>query len=366
MYRIVKLFHVCFLILWFFLPSLGSLQQGAAMSNVRTIAHEAGVSITTVSRVLNNHPRVSAASRDKVLTIANRTGYQPNVGRKSTINIALIYTGHWSVGSAFDAAVMEGMTEGMEQFGYDLMVLDYKQARQNRETFSQLCLRKGIRGAILRSSIDSRGPAREIADEGFPAVVLGDRFDYPGLTFIGSDSATASREAIQHLIDLGHGEIGLVTNVEDDHDHLERLRGYREAMQAAGLDHNEDRVFRSPAHRIGGETFINRFVTMPNRPTALYFADPIPSLAALNRAQTLGLSVPGDLSIVGFDDHEWRFMARPKMTSVCQDAIALGRTAFAALNQMIEHPDHDVDAAAKPAWLEVHGSTGPPKPTRSR
>ncbi len=335
------------------------------MSNVRSIAKEAGVSITTVSRVLNNHPRVSAAARSKVLAAANRSGYQPTVGRKSTVNIALIYTGDLAIGSAFDAALMEGMTRAMDEFGYDLMVLDYRRSRQLGETFTQMCLRKGVRGAILRSSTKARRPAIEIADEGFPAVVLGDRFDHPSLSFVGSESVTASSQAVQHLIDLGHRHIGMVTNVEDDCDHLDRQRAFYETMHAAGLKHGESCVYRSPAHRAAGEAFINRLVAMPQRPTALFFADPIPGLAAISRAQELGLSVPGDLSIVGFDDHEWRYLALPKMTAVCQDAIALGRSAFEALHQKIEYPARIARVQTKPAWFEVHGSTGPPRPSES-
>ena len=330
------------------------------MSSVREIAQQAGVSITTVSRVLNNHPRVSEQARQRVLSAANKSRYSPTVGRKSTVNIALLYTGAMEIGSAFDAALMEGMTKGMEEFRYDLMVLDGARVREPDETFSQAFMRKGIRGVIVRGGMNNRQPALEIAEQGFPAVLLGDRFEHPGITCVGSNSMGASVEAIEHLIGLGHRDIGVVTNVEDDCDHLDRIAGYHRAMEAAGLKHDESRIFRTPANRIGGEAFINRFMAMPNRPSALYFVDPISGFTALNRAQTLGIRIPEDLSIVGFDDHEWRFMARPQMTAVCQDAMALGRTAFAVLNQLIDHPKKPRVTEAKPAWLEVYASTGPP------
>lgn len=331
------------------------------MSSVRDIAKQTGVSITTVSRVLNNHPRVSVGVRDRVLAAANRSRYRPKVGKRSTVNIALIYTGALSVGSAFDAALMDGMTTGMEEYGFDLMVLDGKRLRQPGETYSQVFLRKGIRGVILRSSTAARQTASEIIDEGFPAVVLGDRFDHPSATFAGSDSMAASRQGVEHLIDLGHRRIGVVTNVEDDCDHLDRLAGYHAAMEAAGLDHDKTLVYRTPANRVGGESFMNRFASLANAPTALYFVDPIAGLAALNRAQVLGLRVPEDLSILGFDDHEWRFLSRPKLTAVCQDAMSLGRSTFAILNQLIDPPDVPLEVEIKPAWLEVHGTTGPLK-----
>ena len=331
------------------------------MSSVRQIAKQAGVSITTVSRVLNNHPRVSAAAREKVMAAANEARYLPTVGRRSTVNIALLYAGSPEVGSAFDAALMEGMASGMEEFGYDLMVLDGSRVRQSSESYGQVFLQKGIRGVIVRSSASSRYIAKEILGEGVPAVVLGDRFEHDSATFVGSDSVVASREAIEHLIGLGHRKIGVVTNIEDDCDHLDRLQGYYEAMEQAGLEHGEKLIFRTPAHRQGGEAFMNRFASMADRPTALYFVDPFAGLAALNRAYALGLSIPDDLSIVGFDDHEWRFISRPRMTAVCQDAIALGRSAFRVLNQRIDHGPHaELAIDTKPAWLEVHDTTCPP------
>ncbi|MCG8443451.1 MAG: LacI family transcriptional regulator [Caulobacterales bacterium] len=333
------------------------------MSTVRQIAREAGVSITTVSRVLNNHPRVSDQAREKVLAAANKARYVATVGKRSTTTIALIYTGELALGSPFDAALMEGMAGAMEEFDFDLMVLDANRVRQPHETYSQMFMRKGIRGAILRSSATAREAARMIGDEGFPAVVLGDRFEHDSLTFVGSDSRQASQEAVEHLMDLGHRRIGVVTNVEDDYDHLERLAGYRAALEAAGVKFDRSLVYRVPAHRVGGVTFMNRFASMSNRPTALFFLDPITGVAAINQAAAHGIEVPDDLSVVGFDDFEWRYMVRPSLTAVCQDAVALGRSAFQALHNVMQKNDAADTSNARPAWLEVHHTTAPPPKT---
>jgi DNA-binding LacI/PurR family transcriptional regulator len=331
------------------------------MANVRIIAKRAGVSATTVSRVLNNHPSVSEEIRQRVVAATNETGYVPSVGRKSTTNIALLYTGEPSLGSPFDATLMYGMSRGMQEYDYDLMILDGRRSRLSGETFTQMFARKGVRGAVIRTTAQTRSVCETIADEGFPAVVVGDRFDKPNVSFLYSDSRLASREGVGHLIDLGHRRIACCINIVDDSDHADRATGYREAFAEHGLPCDERLILRIPANRQGGEQLIRRLIAMPDRPTAVFLTDPVTVVGALSEARKLGLEVPRDLSILGFDDSDLRYHVFPTLTAICQDAAALGRTAFSALYGMLDQPDGaPVVKKALRTWLEVHGSTAPP------
>lgn len=330
------------------------------MANIRHIAKQAGVSATTVSRVLNNHPQVSASVRARVMAVTNEIGYVPTIGRKSTSNIALVYTGVSSLGSPFDAALMFGMSGGMEEYGYDLMILDARRARQPGETYTQMFVRKGIRGAILRTTAQARSVCEAIADEGFPCVVVGDRFESPSVSFVYSDSRETSREAVEHLIGLGHRRIAICLNVVDDSDHADRLAGYRQAHADHGLEVDRKLILRVPANREGGMQLMRRLMTMPDRPTAVFITDPLTALGAMGEARKLGVEIPRDLSVVGFDDAEMRYGMYPELTAICQDAAALGREAFAALYGMLDQPDGaPVVKKALRTWLEVHASTGP-------
>src|SRR5205807_1776174 len=115
----------------------------------------------------------------------------------------------------------------------------------------QFFFRKGIRGAIIRSTSTDRDIARQIGDEGFPAVVVGDRFDHSGLEFAYNESGTASAEGIEHLISLGHRRIAFAANDTDDGDHIDRLEAYRHTLSKHGiLDPKLE--FRVPAHRLDG------------------------------------------------------------------------------------------------------------------
>ena len=333
-------------------------------TNVRQIAREAGVSITTVSRVLNNHPRVSTEARERVLAVTNATGYVPSVGRKSTSNIAFAYTGESSLGSPFDAALMAGMAKGMEEYGYDLMILDARRAKLPHESYTQMFVRRGIRGCVLRTTTATRGVCEAIVDEGFPAVVVADRFEKPNVNFIYSDSRDSSREAVEHLIGLGHRRIAIAVNVVDDSDHADRIAGYKHALSDHGIAFDRRLLLRVPANREGGWQLMRRMVSMPDRPTAVFLADPLTVVGAMAEARKLGVEIPRDLSIVGFDDAELRYSVYPELTAVCQDAAALGREAFTALYGMLDQPDgQPIVKRALRTWFEVHGSTAaPPAP----
>jgi len=330
------------------------------MSNVREIAQTAGVSITTVSRVLNNHPRVSSESRTKVLKAVNQSGYIAKMGRRSVSNIAFVYTGESSLGSPFDGAVMHGISTGLEERGLDLMILSAHRSRRKGETFTQMFQRKGVRGAILRTTSTSREVCRQIADEGLPAVVLADRFDEAHISHIDADSRNSVREAIEHLVALGHRRIAMCTNIVDDTDHADRIDAFATVVQDRGLPFDSRSVLRAPANREGGLQVVRRLASMPQRPTAVFMADPQVAVAAIGAAPDVGLSVPQDLSVIGFDDAETRFGIVPTMTSVCQEASLLGTEAFAVLAELMEPGCAGLGIKrSMQTWFEIHGTTGP-------
>lgn len=328
------------------------------MSTVREIAKQTGVSIASVSRVLNNHPSVSEELRNRVMEAANSKRYVSAVGKRETSNLAYVYTGDVSLGSPYDSAVMEGLYQAMSDTNLNLMVLDLRRSRRNGEDYSQMFQRLGVRGAVLRTSHGSRSACANILKQNFPAIVVGDRLADQEAACVYCESRTASREAVDHLISLGHRRIAISVNIVEDSDHQDRLEGFREAHRDHGLEIDEKLIMRAPGNRQGGSQLIRRIVTAVDRPTAIYITDPMAAVGAMYEAQKMGLRIPQDMSIVGFDDAELRHSVLPTMTSVCQDAAGLGREAFKALQDVVK--DKGPRASRPPAaWLEVHESTGP-------
>ena len=228
------------------------------MASVREIARQVGVSPATVSRAINNGTQVAPELRRKVLEAINRARYIPKVGLRATTYIALAYAGESSLGSPFDAALVQSISERLNEHGFDLVILHVGRDKLSHETYSQMFMRKGIRGAILRTRAATRHVCEAIAAEGFPSVVVGDRFESETVSFVYSDSRESSREAVEHLIGLGHRRIAISVNSIDDSDHVDRLAGYRAALESHGIAYDERLVFQAAAWRGGGVQLIRR------------------------------------------------------------------------------------------------------------
>jgi DNA-binding LacI/PurR family transcriptional regulator len=340
------------------------------MANIRTVAEEAGVSIATVSRVLNNHASVGREARSRVIAVANRLGYAPSVGKRVMAYIAFVYTGPSSFSSPYDAMLMAGISEAMSETEFDLAVLNPQRDKKQDETYSQFFLRKGVRGVILRTTSGTRNVCHSIAEEGFPSIVIGSRFDQPDINYVYGDSLPTSKQAVEHLLSLGHTRIGITLSLVEDSDHADRLEGYRQALAGHGIDPDPKLTYRVPAQRPDGAQLIKRILSGPQPPTALFITDPAVVIGAINQAHRMGLVIPDDLSIIGLEDGDGRNDVYPQLTAVCQDASQLGYEAFAALAQRVDSADRQSDRGpvrlALPTWLEVHDTTGPPPASPAR
>ncbi len=332
------------------------------MVSIRTVAKEAGVSIATVSRVLNSHASVGQEVRTRVLAQANRLGYVPAVGKRTTAYLAFAFTGPASFSSPYDAMLMAGISEAMDETDYDLVVLNPQRDKKPTETFSQFFMRKGIRGVILRTTAGTRSVCHAIAEEGFPSIVVGSRFEQPGVQYVYGDSLPTSNQAVEHLLSLGHTRIGITLSLVEDSDHADRLEGYRQALAEAGIESDPALMYRVPAQKPDGAQLLKRILSGPLPPTALFITDPAVVIGVVNQAHRMGVVIPDELSIIGLDDGNDRYDVYPQLTAVCQDASQLGYEAFAALAQQVGSVDRDRAPVRLtiPTWLEVHDTTAPP------
>lgn len=331
------------------------------MSSVRAIADELGISVATVSRALNNHPGVSDETRRRVLVTADKSGYRPSVGRKPTNIIGLAYPDEPVKADfgAFEAALLAGVLQGVSERHFDLTFINVHRDKHCDETYEQFFNRKGVRGVILRSLDDSR-LAEEIAGDGFPGILVADRSNDPLVSYIDSDSRRTSQAAVEHLLDLGHRRIGLGIHRVADSDHRDREAGYRRALEKAGVEIDESLIVRAEASPEGGALMLHTLLDQEHPPSAVYFTNPLSTVGALHRCLQLGIRVPKDLSVVGFDDSDIRLRTFPQFTAVCQDAKALGIEAARWMTRMLSGEASGVFREVRPTTLAVHESTAFP------
>jgi LacI family transcriptional regulator len=328
------------------------------MSSIRQVAKQAGVSIATVSRVVNGVASVDPELRQRVLKVVEAIDYSPAIGKRTADAIALVYAGPVTTGSIYDAACIDGIVEALRGTDCDLRILNLARDREQGEALSQFLARKGARGAVVRCTTSERTMVENWAAESTPFVVLGDHFDHPQLSFVYAASRDASRQAVELLLSLNHHRIAFAACERDDGDHFDRFDVYRQVLQTRGL-FDANIVCRVPPHRTDGAQIVRNLLSIPNRPTAIYIADPLIAIGALNECHRLRVQVPDDLSIIGFDDSETRTYVFPRLTAVCQDSTALGRLAVQLLLAKLQRQSGTNSAVAPQAWLDIGNTTGP-------
>jgi len=330
------------------------------MASLKAIATKARISMATASRALNDHAEVDPRTRERVLQVAQDLGYRTPSERKVDAGGIGLVQATRSGFYDYDALILKGMIDAGSQCRFDVTWIDMARDKVDSESYTQFFRRKGIRGVVLRAFGDSRHVVESIASEGFPSVAIGEKFDGPDISWLRISGLTASRHAVEHLIALGHKRIALVMHSRPTADHADRAAGYRAAMAGAGLDVREDDVLSIPVGPTAGAVAINRLLSMPVPPTAVYITDPEVTVGAINRCHDLQIRIPDDLSIVGFDDGQIRRTTWPRFAAVCQESWRLGAEASAWLSRQLSGSNQPPLAMELEAHFEVLQSTGVP------
>jgi len=338
------------------------------MASVRQIAAHAGISVATVSRALNDKPNVSPLTRNRVLASARALGYQQQQLVTISDTIALAYPQeivHSEYG-AFDAALLSGVLKGLGAHRVDLIILSIERDKRPEESYASFFRRKGVGGVILRSFDNSRQVAERITEERFPMIVVADRFENSTVNFVCTCSFEDSQRAVEHLVHLGHKRIGLGIHHVRDTDHRDRFEGYKTALEDHGLEYDPSLVVDIVADIRGGASCVRHLIGLSSPPSAVFFTDPTATLGAIHGCHELGIRVPEDLSLIGFDDSDVRYHASPPFTAVCQDAGQLGFEATQWLIKRISGETREPLQHVRPTRFEINQTTSSPSGRLSR
>lgn len=329
------------------------------MASVREIAKKAGVSAATVSRALNSHPGISAETKRRVALAANAAGYAVPAPAQIRCCIGLVVDNHRSL-TLYDCLLLNGIRRGLHAARLDVQFVDVTRDITADESYTSFFQSRGLRGVIVPPGSNNRRLCLAIADEGFPSVTIAERFDEPGINYVCCGTSEASERAVDHLIELGHLRIGLALPPFSDHDHQDRHNGYCRSLASHGIELDEALIVRVDPTPEGGAAALNELMSKRQPPTAIFFADPYPAIGALSRAHATGLDVPGQLSVIGFDDGRMRRQANPMLSAVCQPTEELGYEAGRWIVGAIDGWNKEPLRATLPATLEINHTSGFP------
>ncbi|MBE3597286.1 MAG: LacI family DNA-binding transcriptional regulator [Limnochordaceae bacterium] len=314
---------------------------------LRDVAAYVGLSVAAVSRALNGHPDVSEATRRRILRAARRLGYQPNAAAKTLVTRRSHLIGVYFLPGAtpsrfsepFVSQVVDGLLEGLSRAGYDLLFFGAGTA-DGAPSFLELASRREVDGAVFLGLRTDDPRWEELRRFPIPSVSLDVPIPASRAVCVGSDHLQGSAAVAEHLLSLGHTAIAMINGHTAAPVSWERLTGFSARLQQVGVHLRPEWVVSGDFTEEGGYQAARRLLSSAVRPTAIFAASDLMALGALRAARELGVRVPEELSIAGYDDIDDAARAVPALTTVHQDRRAIGMTAASAAVQLIEAPDH--------------------------
>jgi LacI family transcriptional regulator len=325
------------------------------------VAQEAGVSPSTVSRILNGTATVSAAKRQSVESAIHKLGYIPNLTARGlaggrTLSVGVVTQ---ALDSPFYGVALRGIEERLEQAGYQsLFASGHWDAVAESRCIESLRSRR-VDGIIVLTGRLSNQTLTNYA-KALPIVVTGRNLKAPGVCSLKFDDFQGALLATQHLIELGHRRIAFIAGSPQHPDSKERLKAYRQALQSANIAYDAGLVYQGDYTEHSGQTAVNHWLEHTVPFTALFASNDQMAFGAAVALHRRGLRVPDDVSLVGFDDLPASLYVVPPLTTIHQPAYELGQLAAQAMLELLAGKPY---SAAMPApRLVLRDSTRPIKP----
>jgi LacI family transcriptional regulator len=331
-------------------------------STIDDVARLAGVSIKTVSRVLNDEPNVRPVTRDRVLRAAAELEYRPNQSaRRLAANRAFVIAMLYDNPKAPDyvAEVQHGALRACRARSYDLLIhpcdaLSPTVVDEVLDLHHQATVDGFV---VLQPVSDNRELNRMLVDHGILAVRVSQRA-FPGLPWISVADEEAAQEMTEHLINLGHRRIGFIMGHPDHGSSHDRLAGYRSALERHGIKYDETLVEHGRYDYQSGYLCALRLLALHPRPSAIFASNDHMAMATLTAAHEQHLEIPRDLSVSGFDDTSFAGFAWPPLTTVRQPVVEVAELATDLLLDRLQGRVKDGSDHRLRAQIVYRASTG--------
>lgn len=313
------------------------------MPTLQDVARRAGVSTATVSKVLSNTPYFTEETRRRVMEAVEELGYRPNLaaralssGKTHIIAVVFPYVYEMMFTDPLVLSILQGVEAACYEHGYNMLLSTPRltAGAATDEHYQQLVESGYIEGMIAIDNVPLASVLQPALEKGIPGVTLG---YHNSPYYVRSDDFSGGQQLMQHLLDLGHRQIGLVTVPEDSHFSIrERLRGLRDSAVRAGLDFDLlPRQYGDFSISSGSEALTHLLAAQPELSAIICLNDRM-AMGAIQQARVLGRQIPDDLTIVGYDNIPTAASFSPPLTTIDQQAPELGRTAAQMLFQVLD------------------------------
>ena len=312
------------------------------MVSMKDIAKACDVSVATVSKALSGQQDIGEETRKRIVRKAEELGYMANASARAlktnrTYNIGVLFVDpmHGGLAHEFFSGVLDGIREEAEKNGYDITFINSSVGKRP-STYLQHCLYRGVDGVVIATADFADPMVLELVNSDLPVVPIDHMFNDHASVI--SDNLRGMDALVRYVVSMGHRDLALIhgekTTVTSS-----RLTGFYRACEELGIRVREDMVRESKFHDPEGCARITKeILSLPERPTCIFFPDDYSCIGGYNAIREAGLRVPEDISAVGYDGIPLSRILSPVLTTWRQDSGGLGRTAAARLIEQIEHP----------------------------
>ncbi|CAM2151029.1 LacI family transcriptional regulator [Pararobbsia alpina] len=323
------------------------------------VAERAGVSQMTASRALNGRSGVSAKTRREVVRIATQLGYRVNIAARKLSNgrsriIAVLAP---DLTNQFIGQLLIGAGEAARKVDYEMLVYTlFDESRRSHDEVLRLLQQfaDGLIAILPRGATDY---VQALYAANMPIVMLDHRGEFAKLPTIASNHYEGATMAMQHLLELGHSRIGFLTGPDEPGAAADRLLAYHHVLAQHGIRIDPQLISQGDFTQRGGFEAARRLLALKRRPTAIFAVNDMAAFGALDAIKDAGLSVPGDMSLIGFDDIPMAGQSHPPLTTVRQPLVWMGRSAVNTLLAQINGIDVASPRVTLPTELVLRGST---------
>lgn len=328
------------------------------MRPIQFVAKTAGVSVATVSRVLNNSPLVKESTRKKVMETIKALEYEPNslgreLRRAETRRIMVLTP---SLVFPIMADVYKGIQDVAQKNGYQVLVCASEDDHDKEEELLQMLKKKIVDGVIIVASTLSAEELDQLAKD-YSIVQCSEYEQVQHAYSVSVDNEQAAFDAVSHLLSLGHRRIAMVKGGNAKSSSAAREQGYRRALESAGIKVRQEWIRESDYEYQNGYDLAVEWLQAAEHPTAIFCSSDATAIGCVNGAISLGKSVPDDVAVVGFDDTVESLMSRPPITTVRQPKYDLGRAAMEALLQSLRGEAGENKTILLPHEIVIREST---------
>ncbi len=310
---------------------------------MKDISLRCGVSIATVSKALNDHSDISDATKRLVRDTAQEMGYFPNSSARAlktnrTFNLGVLFVDRARNGLTHDyfAHVLDSFKVTAESKGYDLTFINCSK-EGHRMTYLEHSRYRGVDGVVIAHVDFDQDEVSELIRSEIPVVTVDHAFD--SKPSVVSDNISGIRDLVSYIVSMGHRKIAYINGGDHSSVTRNRVGSFHKTMDGIGLqvrdEYLPDGDYRNPGLCC---EITKQLLSLPDPPTCIMYPDDLSAIGGINAVKELGLSIPGDISIAGYDGIDIAKYLEPKITTIEQDTALIGKLAAEKLIGMIEHP----------------------------